>query len=227
MRIIITRPQEDAEPLIEKLASRDITGVALPLLKIVPARNGPVPEGRFQAICVTSANALRMVSATAAMLATPMLTVGPQSFAEAKQRGYAKASAHGGDVKGLASYVTATLKPQDGEILYLAGDQVSADLQGLLSDAGFRVIKHVAYVAEPQSPENFADELHKADATMIYSPRTAKLYTALVNKLVLGDRAQHVLHYCLSPNVAAQLPPHWPRKTANAANEQAMLALLD
>lgn len=227
MRILITRPAEDAAPLAAKLAARNINSVALPLLKIVPANKGPLPEGPFQAICVTSANALRVVLPTAAMLQTPMLTVGPQSLAEAQARGYLRASAHGGDVKGLAAYIAATLKPEAGPLLYLAGDQVSADLQGLLAKSGFTVKKYVAYEAEPQAPENFGAELGSADAVMLYSPRTAKIFAALVQKSALETRAERLTYYCLSANVAAQLPQHWRVKIASAANEQAMLALLD
>ena len=227
MRILITRPQEDAEPLIAKLKGRNIEATALPLLKIVPASHGPVPQGPFQAICVTSANALRRTEATAEMLATPLLTVGPQSLAEAKQRGYARASAHGGDVHGLAAYVKANLDPKAGPILYLAGDQVSADLNGLLTRAGFQVIKHVAYEAQPQTPVNFAAALQTADAVMLYSPRTAKIFAALVLAQELENAANNLHYYCLSANVAAQLPQHWRKQTAAAANEQAMLAMLD
>ena len=227
MRILITRPEEDARPLAAKLAARNIEALPFPLLKIVPANNGAVPSGPFQAICVTSANALRMVLPSDAMLQTPVLTVGPQSLAEARQRGYLHASAHGGDVKGLAAHMNAELRPQDGPILYLAGDQVSADLQGLLSASGFQVEKYVAYKAVPLQPAHFDAALENADAVMLYSPRTAKIFTQLVASLALEKSAGKLTYYCLSANVAAQLPQHWPVRIAKAANEQAMLALLD
>jgi uroporphyrinogen-III synthase len=146
---------------------------------------------------------------------------------EARQKGFAKASAHGGNVHLLAQHIAKALKPAAGPILYLAGDQVSADLHGLLTAHGFSVEKVIVYTAEPEIPAGMAAALREADGVLLYSPRTARLFASAVAGAGLDQAMQHVTCYCLSPNVALALPVNWTCKVAKRADEQGMLAMLD
>lgn len=227
MRLVITRPEEDALPLKAKLQEMGHDAVVMPLLKIIPVADMRISHKPYQAICVTSANALRAITPQGWMLALPLLTVGPQSLAEAKSAGFRHASAHGGNVQLLAQHIAKTCSPAAGPLLYLAGDQVSADLHGLLTAAGFSVDKHVVYTAEPSSPVNLAEILQAADGVLLYSPRTARLFASSVEEAKLDKLMSRLTCYCLSTNVALPLPLHWTCRVAKKPDEQGMLAMLD
>lgn len=227
MRLIITRPEEDALPLQAKLEAMGHEARLLPMLQIVPVPDVQLVQKPYQAICVTSANALRAITPANWMRALPLLTVGPQSLAEAQALGFGRASAHGGNVKLLAQHIARTLKPNAGPLLYLAGDQVSADLHGLLNHDGFSVDKFVVYTAEPVQPQNLAEALQWAEGVLLYSTRSARLFASSVSDASLGNAAARLTCYCLSPNVALALPVQWSCRVAKQANEEGMLAMLE
>jgi uroporphyrinogen-III synthase len=227
MRIIITRPDDDARPLAEKLAALGHHGLFLPLLKIEVRDHAPIPDHGYQAVCITSANALKSAGAIAELKHIPIYAVGPQSLAAAKAAGFATAAAQGGQVEGLAAYLNAHLDPAAGPILYLAGNEVSADLQGLLQRRNFRVEKRVVYEAVPHTPPNAAAVIGAADAVLLYSPRSARLWHALVTAAAASAQAETLHHFCLSANVARDLPHNWRKSVASTPDETALLSLLD
>ncbi len=209
-----------------RLAALGHQAIALPLLKIVPRPGIRIPERDYQAICVTSANAIRALGEPGALAAVPMLTVGPQSLHAAREAGFAKAEAHGGDVRGLADFIIRNLDPPRGPILYLSGAETSGDLEGRLREAGFDITRLVLYdavaIAHAALPS-----LGDYDGVLLYSPRSARIWAALVVVAGQEEAARTLTHYCLSANVAAALPPSWPATVAEKPEEAAMLALLD
>jgi uroporphyrinogen-III synthase len=226
MRLIVTRPDEDAGPLLAKLASLGHQAVALPLLKIVPRPHIRVPQRDYQAICVTSANAIRALGKPGSLAAIPVLTVGPQSLRAAHDAGFGKCEVHGGDVGGLADFIIHNFDPARGPLLYLSGAETSGDLEGALRRAGFDVTRLVLYDAAIIDHATLPS-LRDCDGVLLYSPRSARIWAALVMKAGEEAAARGLVHYCLSANVAAALPPSWPASVAARPEEPAMLALLD
>jgi uroporphyrinogen-III synthase len=227
MRLIITRPEEDAAGLADKLAALGHKGVVMPLIRIVPRRQGIIPDLSWQAVCCSSANALRARIYDDSLLLLPLLTVGPQSLAEARHRGFKRASAHGGDVNGLCAHISANLKPEAGPLLYLSGSETSADLPAKLKSRGFTVHRETVYDAVPQVPESLDVEVLASDGVLLYSPRTAAHWLAALDQAQLTEKAYALVHYCLSANVAAKLPKHNRITIAATPDENSMLALLD
>ena len=227
MKIILTRPIEDAAPLAEKLRRLGHLPMITPLLEIVARPNVLIPPKSYQAICLTSANAIRVLDRIDTIQNIPLLAVGHQSEQMAKDKGFTHVSAHGGDVIGLYKFLTGQLKPQDGPLLYLSGAETSGDLQGLLQGSGFEVDRVITYDAVKSSLMAFQKEITEASAVLIYSPRTAKLWAAEIETLNLTETASRIKHICLSANVAANLPQSWPRAIAATPTEAALLALLD
>ena len=227
MRIILTRPVEDAAPLADKLRKLGHVPIITPLLKIEARPHISVPPKHYQAICLTSANAIRVMESIDAIKNIPLYAVGQQSEQMAKDKGFSQVSAHGGDVIGLHRFLTGHLKPQDGPLLYLSGAETSGDMQGRLQDSGFEVYRIVTYDAVKSSFSEFTTEIENADAVLLYSPRTAKLWASEIETLKLTRAASRIKHICLSANVAANLPQSWPRAIAAMPKESALLALLD
>jgi uroporphyrinogen-III synthase len=230
MKLIITRPLEDARPLASKLAAMGHEVTTVHLLAIVPRGQVAVPDLPYQAVVATSANAIRALRDRLRILSLPMLTVGPQSLAAAQAAGFEKAEARGGDVAGLAQYIERHRTPGAGPILYLSGSETAGDLAGRLTASGFDCVRVVLYDAVPARDLGPAETLlrsGRAEGVMLYSPRTARIWRRLLTEFELEGAARGCCHFCLSDNVAAALPPQWPRRVAASPDEQAMLALLE
>ncbi len=226
MRLIVTRPEEDATALKTKLESMGHAAVLMPLLKIVPRPVTQIPPLDYQLVCSTSANALKYLGTSDQLRNVPILTVGPQSLAAARTAGFKSCAAKGGDVHGLAAHIIKTFNPDGGPVLYLSGKEISADLQALLQAAHFKVEKLVVYDAVAQKPANVKTELAATDGVLLYSPRSARIWMDLVTEGNLESLAAMPVYYCLSENVAKVLPHSWQTRVANSPDEIAMIALL-
>jgi uroporphyrinogen-III synthase len=226
MTLFITRPRADAMPLAVKLQAAGHDVVVAPVLDIVPRDGVEIPPGQYQAVCITSANGVRCLEGAVNPL-WPALCVGPQSAEAARARGFRQVSMQGGNVQGLAAYVSTALQPQNGALLYLSGSETSGDLEGQLRQAGFEVVRLVTYDAKPQKLDLALRHLKAGDGALLYSPRSAKLWAAEIAKLDLQSVARDVTHYCLSEQVRLALPNDFPARVAFAPHEKAMLALLD
>jgi uroporphyrinogen-III synthase len=227
MRLIITRPEDDALALKAKLESRGHTAILAPLLKIVPRVDAYIPPLAYQFICATSANALKYLQVEDRLKTTPLLAVGPQSLSAARRQGFHHVEAHGGNVHGLASHAATNFDPKKGPVLYLSGAETSADLQAILMAAGFAVERVILYDAVSQTPQDIAGSLKGADGVLLYSPRSARLWSELMSGAGLETTALLPIYYCMSENVAKALPQTWQKRVAKTPDEAAMLALLD
>ena len=227
MQLIITRPETDALPLKVKLENLGHSAILAPLLKIVPRPDAYIPPLAYQLVCATSANALKSVHLNDDTKKILLLTVGPQSLAVAKQEGFKNCQAHGGDVQGLASHITANFDPKNGPILYLSGAETSSNLRAVLKTSGFAVERVIIYDAIIQTPSEIDRALAKANGVLLYSPRSARIWCDLMVSSKLEKQAAAPTYYCLSDNVAKILPIPWQRRVAKTPDEAAMLALLD
>lgn len=228
MKIAVTRPEEDAEPLKAKLEAMGHQALMAPLMTIRPRTDAAIPGRPWQAIAVTSANGIRALPEGHGLQNIRMLTVGPQSLKAAVAAGF-KAEAHGGDVNGLAAFIRAALNPQAGPILYLSGAETAGDLEGQITSAGFECHRAVLYDAVPAESLGAAAkplESGEIDAVLLYSPRSARIWLALAGAAGLVAQASHLRNFCLSANVASVLPEGWAKLTPQTPDEQAMLALL-
>jgi uroporphyrinogen-III synthase len=227
MRLIITRPADDAALLAAKLHQLGHATIAMPLLRIVPRPGVEIPSKKYQLICATSANAIKHAVVPASFKNVSVITVGPQSLSAARAAGFNASEAHGGDVDGLVAHITKNLDPANGPILYLSGAETSADLKALLQAMDFQVDKMVIYDAVRQAPGDMAQGLALADGVLLYSPRSARIWCEHVASSDLETAAARPIYLCLSENVARVLPPHWQKRVAKTPDEPAMLALLD
>lgn len=230
MHLLVTRPDEDAAPLRAKLEAMGHRVSVLPLLRIVAREGIAIPDLDYQLAVATSANGIRSLRANDHVKSIRMLTVGPQSLAAARAAGFIHAGAQGGDVAGLAQFISRNFKPDAGPILYLSGAETSGDLQGSLQELGFTIDRVTLYDAVPAAGLGAVAAEIRAETlsgVLLYSPRTARIWRALIAAEELESKATGIRHYCLSANVAAALPPGWPQTIAKKPEEAAMLGLLE
>ncbi|UYN98695.1 MAG: uroporphyrinogen-III synthase [Devosia sp.] len=232
MRMIVTRPEPDAQASAERLAALGIEPILAPLLtrQNLSARLPPA-EG-FAALAVTSANALRSLAERpdfTGLLGIPLFAVGDRTAHEARQLGFSEVHAAQGTLDDLATLI-ALARP-DGAVLYPCGKHLSGDLAHALAPQGLMVVTVPVYemVAETQLPEPLARALSErtCGAVLHYSARTAQIFSALVAPHLPEPERRHLAMLCLSENVAAPLiETHFNRvMLADHPSEEAMMAL--
>jgi uroporphyrinogen-III synthase len=183
-----------------------------------------LPNVKLQAVCASSANGLDAALEWSRLTSLPFYAVGPQSAEAARKRGFNHVSiAASGNLSGLAAMITAHMLPGPGPLLYLSGSEVSGDLAALLHPHGIVVERLVVYDAVSIELANLTTTVASADGVLLYSPRAARLWAQATEGFDVGS----FRHFCLSPNVAAQLPHTLPISVAQTPDESGMMALLD
>ena len=210
MRLLITRPLADAEPLAQQLQGLGHQTVIEPLLDIRYLDTAAADTERLldgaQALLVTSANGLRAFVAASPLRDVAVYAVGEASALAATQAGFSKVDSATGDVEALARRVIEQLQPQDGALLHVAGSRVAGDLAGSLGRAGFDVRRAVLYDAikarQLSSPVNHDIATGSFDGVLLFSPRTAESFVALIEQAGLSETCEGMTAYCLSDAVA-------------------------
>lgn len=237
MRLVVTRPREDADELEAELRQSGHDPWLEPMLDILPVASARIAGGAWQAVLVSSANGVRALARTAPpeLRTTPVLCVGEASARAARQAGFAGAEAAGGDLAALADLVRQRCDPDAGPLLYAAGRVVSGDLKGLLEADGFTVEKAVLYdaveagrLSEALSAALARDDI---DGVLLFSPRTARTWAAACEHSGAEAAARRIVHYCLAPSVAEALAAcrGWEStemRVAEAPNQRSLLELL-
>lgn len=239
MKAVITRPEEDAEPLRSTLARLGFEPVLAPLMTIEPVDGPPLDLAGVQAIAFTSANGIRTYLTRQGpderATARPAFCVGPATAALARQARFVLVDEAAGSVDDLADRLIAACDAGAGPIVHAAGATLAGDLAGRLAKAGFTVRRETLYRAEAAEtlPEAFAEVL-KAPSdddlrglVLFFSPRTARIAADLIAKADLALETRHFAALCLSPAVgeAAGVLP-WARlEAAETPSNDAMAAL--
>jgi uroporphyrinogen-III synthase len=226
LRVLITRPVDQARALARMLEALGHEVLIEPLLTIEPL--DAVPDlDRVQAIAVTSANAAPALGPARHL---PVFAVGDASAAAARRAGCARVEAAGGDGPSLARLIVTACRPADGAILHLCGTEVRPGLAEPLAQAGFRFVRHPVYrarVAEAISARSRAALRQGVDGVMLFSPRTAGTFAVLAMQHGLDRHLGDTEAWCLSAAIAdACRGLSWRRVRIAARPDQAALVEL-
>jgi uroporphyrinogen-III synthase len=232
VRLLVTRPREDAERTAAALRARGHTVMLAPLLHIEPvaAAFGPGP---FAAVLTTSANAARAIAAhgrIAELRRLPLYTVGRRSAEAARAAGFTTVESAEGDANDLISIVARELAGAAAPLLYLAGEERSVDLGTELARHGLKVRTAVVYRAA--AAERLPSEAEQAiaageiDGVLHYSRRSAETFVRCAAAADLCERALAPIHFCLSAQVAEPLATSADVRVAPRPEEEALLELI-
>jgi uroporphyrinogen-III synthase len=233
MRILLTRPRDDAEALAATLRGRGHTVTIEPLFVVHPVDDGPLDLSGVQAVLLTSANGARALAQRTTRRDLGVLAVGDATAAAARALGFDAVESAGGDVEDLARLVQARLRPEGGVLLHAAGSVVAGDLAGQLTQAGFIVRRAVLYRAKPVdalSPDVAAAlRAREFDMVVFFSPRNAVVFVKLVTESGLSDSCVQAVALGLSPAVVAAAEGlRWgARHAAEQPNETSLIAAID
>ncbi|MCB2081509.1 MAG: uroporphyrinogen-III synthase [Hyphomicrobiales bacterium] len=236
--VLLTRPEEDSERLKKLLKKHHITSWVEPMLTVhyPRPRIKAIAEALKQqpaAILITSANGLRALMKASSRRNGVLYTVGSASAEEARTAGYKQVRVAEGNANLLARLVMQTRTPAEGTLLHIAGSVQVGDLAGKLKAAGYTVSRVTGYDAEPV--RTLSPSLVKAlkakqiPCVVFYSPRTARVFCRLVERVNVQDACQSMQAICLSEGVAKMLEPsQWQAiHVATTPDTNAMLALID
>lgn len=204
-----------------------------PLLDIRMGAQRPIPNHPYQAVLITSANGARALMnhpAQQRLTRIQALAVGPQSRAAAQAAGFTRVTEAAGDVASITAQAAKELEPGRGPLLYLSGEETSGDLEGVLRRSGFEVDRIIMYAAVParELPAMVVGAIRRGavDGVLLYSRRTALVWSKCIAAAELGPYMDRITHFCLSGAVAGVIPSGWPVKTASNSSEQAMFELI-
>ncbi|MFD1626510.1 uroporphyrinogen-III synthase [Azospirillum griseum] len=237
-RLLVTRPWEDAEPLVRRLSALGYACAIEPMLEMVWL-DGPEPDlTGVQALLFTSANGVRGYARRTDRRDRPVYAVGDATARAATGAGFSQVESAAGDVYALADLVRRRCQPVDGSLLHVAGSKVAGDLAGLLGTAGFTLTRAVLYDAVPatalSAPTAAFLRTSAIGNVLFFSPRTARSFVKLLAEADLIDRCRTVDALCLSPAVAEAARAYgqggetpWHRvRVASRPDQDALLDLL-
>ncbi len=232
MRVLITRPREDAESLAEGLQDLGIETMVEPLLEVTFHATETLDLDGVRALLVTSANGIRAFAAQTDRRDLPVYAVGEASASAARTLGFGRVESAAGDVEALAALVKAKLDPEDGPLLHVAGTHLAGDLGASLEQAGFGYRRTVLYGARPV--ERLSDEVVRAfregaiDVALFFSPRTAQAFVNLAHAGALDEAFGTVAAVCLSPAVGDRARALSWREVvlASRPDQEAMIAAI-
>ena len=230
MRVVITRPQSDGERTAAALRARGHDVLVAPLMQIesIAADLG----GKWAAVIVTSANAPNAIADNPArnnLTMLPVFAVGERSAEAARQAGFKDITSAGGDVRDLVRTLVARRADARAPVLYLAGEDRTADLLVELSTRGIAAEMRVVYRAVTTSfPPTLIEALKagEVDGVMHFSRRSAANYVAGAKKADIAGPALAVRHFCLSTQVAEPLTGAGRIAIAARPDEAALIDLL-
>jgi uroporphyrinogen-III synthase len=209
MRVVVTRPQADAERTAAAVRARGHDVLVTPLMRVEPIAVDL--GGEWSALAITSANAPNAIAANPArdaLVKLPVLAVGRRSAEAAQQAGFADVTSADGDVRELIRLIEARRSKGEGPVLYLAGEDRASDLVAELSARGMAVDMRVVYRAVTTPlPGSLVDALKagEVDAVLHFSRRSAENYVAGAKNAGVAGPALAVRHLCLSAQVAEPL----------------------
>ena len=208
--MLILRPEPGAGESAGRARALGLDPVVAPLFTIRPLPWQP-PEGRFDALLLTSANAARHAGALPAL---PCYAVGDATAAAARSAGLVEVVT--GPSDGAAALALAGA---DGRrrILHLCGQDHVA-----LAAPGIELVRRTVYAADPLPalPDAAEAAIAGGAIVLLHSPRAARAFAAL------ATAREAVRIAAISPAAAAAAGPGWAEvRAAHAPRDQALLEL--
>jgi uroporphyrinogen-III synthase len=231
MRLLLTRPEPDAQRTAAALRIRGHEVLTAPLLVIEPtnADLGPPP---WDAVMMTSASAARALSSHPRLkdvLPLPVFAVGGRTAAAAREVGFGVTSADG-NAADLIALVARRFSPP-ARLLYLAGADQTRDLAAELGRHGIKVRSVELYraraLASLPAAADAALRARALDGALHFSRRSAEAFLGCAEQSGLIEPALRIRHFCISERAAEPLRARGAStEVAARPQEDAMIGLL-
>jgi uroporphyrinogen-III synthase len=232
VRLLVTRPQVDAERTAAALRALGHSVVVAPLLQIETLADAAIGKGPWEGILVTSASAARAIARHKTLpdlLRLPVIAAGDRSSDAMRIVGFADVVSAAGGAKELVRAVTQRFSA-GASLLYLAGADRSGDVVSDLKARSIAVSIAVVYraVAVAALPPAAEDALARGvDGVLHFSRRSAGTYVDILAARHRESALEKPAHFCLSSQVAEPLVRAGVRqiRIAQVPTEAALTAL--
>jgi uroporphyrinogen-III synthase len=214
MKLLVIRPQPGADATAARIVHAGHEPILLPLFAVQPVDWEAPSAEDYDAILLTSANAVREAGPKLATFAhLPVYAVGKVTAAAAEQAGL-----HVGHIGNIgAAELLRDLR--NCRLLWLAGE----DHSKIDADASVEIDLRIVYrSAALPVPNNFREVTIQADHVLLHSARAAKHFATIVGEQGL-DRAD-ISIAALSDNIAIAAGEGW--KSLRVATQPTDAALL-
>lgn len=145
--VIITRPEPGLGETASAVAGLGWVPVLAPALAVQLCSLRSLP-GQPAALLLTSGQAVAMAARYVA-LSVPVFAVGDRTAQKASQAGFTTVYSAQGNARALVRLLRHHTTPVQGSLLLLSGAGQGLELAASLRAHGFRVVRRVAYRAEP------------------------------------------------------------------------------
>jgi uroporphyrinogen-III synthase len=164
LRVLVTRPREQAPPLVDALEAEGFEVVIEPLIRIEPLSDDPIDVRGYDHVVVTSPNGARELGRRMSGRPRMVAAIGPGTAAALEEEGLqADVTA---DVHTQEGLVTA-FKERPGRTLFVGAEGARSHLAEEIG---------ADFVAAYRTVELPVDELPAADLTLLMSPSAAHAY---------------------------------------------------
>lgn len=213
MAVLVTRPAPGNETTAEALRAGGFAPLLAPLLRFETVSLPDTIGDGAGAVIATSAAAFRAIElhpSHAALSVLPLFAVGEATADAARAAGFTSVTAAGGDAVSLRELILGEVRARrlkkSTPFLYLAGADLSVDLEAELGARGLRVQTLTVY--RMALLPTLTDEAHNAfaggeiEAVLHYSRRSAAAFIEAVRAAGVEISALALPHCCLSDNIA-------------------------
>lgn len=232
MRLLVTRPRDDAETFAKALRARGHETIVAPVMEVHVMAGEPIMLEGVQAVLVTSANGVRALAAWTKRRDVTLYAVGPQTAEVARDAGFAITISAEGDSVALVETVAREADPAKGPLFHAAGAETAGRLRQALQARGFRIETAVLYETVPVAKLPSEAEAALVDGTVdgvfLFSPRSARIFATLIGDAGLAAQCTKLIACCISAATAEALNPLSFARVAVAGtpNQDAILDLV-
>ena len=208
-RLVILRPEPGASATAERARAMGLEPLAMPLFEVEPVDWDAPDSGSFDALLLTSGNAVRHGGEKLQKLRQlPVYAVGEGTASAAREAGFDIASTGDSGVERLLRSIESDLR-----LLHLCGEH-RTEIEAKRAITAIPVYR----ASELPMPDDF--RRIEGQVAMVHSPRAGRRLTELdIDRSTVRIAA-------ISEAVASAAGPGWERcESADAPNEEALLAL--
>ena len=206
MKLLVTRPREQAEELTNKLRTQGIEVWVEPMLRIVRHKSTKLNLSNCRAVLVTSVNGAEALAKATVDRDVKLYAVGDVTAKNLSHHGFHDVRSAGGNADDLAALVEHNVNPGEGPLLHVGGTNSSGRLEKRLCQGGYTVHRVALYGTVRAS--SFSTELQNAmahgeiDGVLFFSPETARIFVSLMLGALCEKTLVNMTAFCLSAAVA-------------------------
>ena len=170
MHILLTRPLEDCTEMIIKFKLLGHQVSHIPLLKIDKVDYEQINSLDFKGIIFTSANSIKFLDLKGINKNLLCFCVGSATEKKARSVGFQNVIASEGNVENLKELILQNFNKKDGNLIYISGETVSANLDQQLLKEGYNIKRVINYRTSHNQNfgEDFVNELKLKMPDMVY-----------------------------------------------------------